>query len=121
MSWTYEVSTGKMTTPQGFTLGECYSGNGAGLNNSAMEAVHDVGPIPRGQYQIGDFFEDPQKGPIVAHLTPVPPFDALGRSGFMIHGDNQLLNHSASEGCIVAARFIREQISESEDTILEVV
>ena len=121
MSWSYEVSTGKITTPQGFTLGEGYSGNGAGLNNSAMEAVHDVGPIPRGEYQIGEFFDDAVKGPIVCHLTPVAPFAALGRSGFMIHGDNQLLNHTASEGCIVAARFIREQISESGDTILEVV
>jgi hypothetical protein len=29
----------------------------------------------------------------------------------MIHGDNQALNHSASEGCIVAPRFIRDQIA----------
>lgn len=62
-----------------------------------------------------------KKGPLVAHLTPVPPFDALGRTGLMMHGDNQLLNHSASKGCIVAAKFIREQVSESEDRILEVV
>jgi hypothetical protein len=41
----------------------------------------------------------------------------------MIHGDNQALNHSASDGCIVAPRFIREQIRDglSVCSVLEVV
>jgi hypothetical protein len=70
------------------------------------------GPIPRGAWTIGEFFDDPGgKGPVVAHLTPCEGTETFGRSGFMIHGDNQALNHSASEGCIVAPRFIRDQIA----------
>jgi len=59
----------------------------------------------------------------VAHLTPIEGTDTFGRSGFMVHGDNQALNHSASEGCIVAPRFIRDQIAAglSVCSVLEVV
>jgi hypothetical protein len=124
MSWTYHSATGLIESPTGFRMGEGYSGNGAALNNPAMESVQMHGPIPRGQWTIGDFFHDPGgKGPVVAHLTPCDGMETFGRSGFMIHGDNHALNHTASEGCIVAPRFIRDQISAglSVCNVLEVV
>jgi hypothetical protein len=123
-AWKYHSDTGLIESPTGFALGESYSGNGAGLNNPAMESVHNVGPIPRGKWMIGQFFDDPGgKGPVVAHLVDCDGTETFGRSGFMIHGDNSALNHSASEGCIVAPRFIRDQIRAGLLTcsVLEVV
>jgi hypothetical protein len=46
MSWTYKQSTGELDH-NGAAIGAGYSGHGAGLNNPAMQNVHDVGPIPR--------------------------------------------------------------------------
>ena len=123
-AWTYHSDTGLIESPTGFKLGDGYSGNGAALNNPAMESIHNHGPIPRGAWTIGEFFDDPGgKGPVVAHLTPIEGTETFGRADFMIHGDNQALNHSASEGCIVAPRFIRDQIAAglSVCNVLEVV
>ena len=111
--WTYHSDTGLIETPTGFKLGEAYSGNGAGLNNPKMENVPNHGPIPRGTWEIGAFFNDPEKGPVVCHLMPAEGTETFGRSGFMIHGDNAAYDHTASEGCIVVPRFIREQIAAS--------
>ena len=97
-----------------------YSGHGEGINNPALSHVTDVGPIPIGTYAIGTFFDDPEKGPCVAHLTPQEGTDTFGRSGFMIHGDNKQLNHSASHGCIIAPRNVREALKASGETSLEV-
>lgn len=119
--WTYDSTTGNVTNPDGTFLGTAYSGNGVGLNNPAMENIHNHGPIPRGQWTIGAFFDDPEKGPIVCHLSPAETTDTYGRSGFMIHGDNKALDNTASEGCIVAPRFVRDRISESADRVLQVV
>ena len=123
-AWKYHSDTGLIVSPTGVKLGDGYSGNGAGLNNPAMESVLMHGPIPRGAWTVGPFHDDPGgKGPVVAHLTPIEGTDTFGRSGFMIHGDNSALDHSASEGCIVAPRFIREQIRDglSVCSVLEVV
>jgi hypothetical protein len=51
-------------------------------------------------------------------LAPVG-HNALGRDGFMIHGDN--IRHDASTGCVILPRYIRDQISNSGDNQLEVV
>jgi hypothetical protein len=36
----------------------------------------------------------------------------FGRSGFFCHGDNPAENQTASDGCIVAARPIREIVAQ---------
>lgn len=97
-----------------------YSGYGAGLNNPALEAVPNNGPIPRGEWHVFewcDHYED--KGPVVARLSPVG-FDPHGRSGFLCHGDNSAQNHTASHGCIIANRDAREAWRASSDTHLTV-
>jgi hypothetical protein len=120
MRWKYDRAGCRISNPAGFLLGDVYSGRGAGLNNPAMENIHNFGPIPKGTWSIGPFFNDPEKGPDVCHLTPTQGMETFGRSGFMIHGDNDRMNFTASEGCIVAARFIRVAIQNNACKILEV-
>jgi hypothetical protein len=119
MTWTYQQSTGALTRNDGVVIGDGYSGNGKGLNEPDAESWHDIGPIPAGEWTIGTFFDDPGgKGPIVCHLTPLPATETFGRNGFMIHGDNAAMNCTASEGCIVLSRPLRQQIAASGDTEL---
>jgi hypothetical protein len=54
-------------------------------------------------------------------LTPSGGQDMFGRDGFLIHGDNAKHDKSASEGCIVLERGIRNKISASSDHQLTVV
>ena len=51
-------------------------------------------------------------------LTPVG-HNALGRDGFLIHGDNT--RHDASTGCIILPRDVRDQISNTGDNDIDVV
>jgi len=117
--WTYERATGQLRN-NGALIGTGYSGRGDGLNNPQLSNVPDVGPIPAGTWTIGPFVDDPEKGPIVTHLVPCMGTETFGRSGFMIHGDNPEMNHSASEGCIILGRDFRIAIRDSGDTALEV-
>jgi hypothetical protein len=119
--WQFEITSGNLTEPDGTLAGTGYSGHGEGVDNPADEQIPDVGPIPEGQYTIGTFFDDPGgKGPVVCHLYPMPGTDTLGRSGMMIHGDNSEHNQTASHGCIILARPLREAIRDSGDTLLQV-
>jgi hypothetical protein len=85
-----------------------------------MEQVEKVGPIPRGEWGIGHFFDHAEKGPMVARLTPVEGTETFGRDEFLIHGDNKHLNHTASEGCVILPHILREMIMASEDRLLVV-
>lgn len=117
--WTYSQTTG-LIRHDGESVGDGYSGHGSGLNNGALEAVEGVGPIPRGMWRITQWDQmHAQLGPVVAILTPVDQ-DAHGRSCFRIHGDNAALNHTASDGCIIAPRVVREEWRASGDLDLEV-
>lgn len=118
--WTYAQSTGQIAQ-DGHVVGVGYSGFGDGLDNPDLETMVDEGPIPRGQWRIVRWDDHhAEKGPIVAVLEPVD-HDAHGRTEFLIHGDNQDANHTASHGCIIAARSIRESWRLSGDMDLEVV
>ena len=111
-------------------IGTGYSGNGDGLNNALQENMAGHGPIPRGLWEIvrwtGDSTYTDNKGrnlgPQVAILKPVS-HDAHGRSGFLWHGDNKQMNFTASDGCIVSARTIRDHLAAAFSTIkmLEVI
>ena len=110
MPFTYQQSTGRFSR-NGNLIGIGYSGHGPGVNNPAMEGVVGVGPIPAGAWTIGPAHFDGPLGPVVMNLDPVAPFDALGRSAFRIHGDNDHLNHTASDGCIILGPDYRKQIA----------
>ena len=122
--WVYQQSTGILTAPDGNVIGYGYSGNGADLNNPKGEGDVGHGPIPTGFWVIGSFFDGSSigKGHVVSRLSPCPGNDMDGRQGgFMIHGDNSQANHTASDGCIILARPIRVEISQSGDTLLQVI
>lgn len=125
MTHTYSQSTGIYITPDGAEH-QGYSGHDAGLNNPAMQDVHNVGPIPRGTWRIGTAIDHPRLGPVAMRLQWIegPNGEAQppnGRDGFFIHGDNQAMNHTASDGCIVLARPVRETIVAGADRRLVVM
>jgi hypothetical protein len=87
-----------------------------------MQALADVGPIPQGDWIIeGPPINTAKHGPFVLTLTPSPGTDTLKRSGFLIHGDAIQASGTASKGCIIMGRTVREQIWDSGDRDLEVV
>lgn len=126
--YTYSQSTGRITA-NGTWEGSGYSGHGIGLNNGALEAEVGLGPIPKGRWRIVSWtpgethyidHNGHDLGPIVAILEPVG-HDAHGRTGFRIHGDNEAMNHTASDGCIVDPRNVRQNWRASKDLDLEVI
>jgi hypothetical protein len=97
-----------------------YSGHGEGINNPDMENVRHVGPLPRGSSRIGPQ-QDNGRLRASMRLTPAPSNNMHGRSGFLIHGDNGRGYRSASEGCPVVPRWVRDEISGSGDDCFNVV
>lgn len=116
----YSQRTGVLTGPDGKVWAKGYSGHGEGLNNPAKESVQAVGPIPRGDWEIGAPYDSKNVGPFALPLTP-KGHDALGRSAFRIHGDNRKGDRSASHGCIIVPRDIRNRIRASGVSMLRVV
>lgn len=121
MAWRFSQSSGALANDEGLIIGMGYSGHGAGLFNPGMQMIPDVGPIPEGLWTIGPAQTEPVMGPLVMALTPDPMTDTFSRTGFYLHGDNSSLDHSASCGCIVASRDIRQQLAVSTDRRLQVV
>ena len=125
---TYRQSTGSIQDGLGY-LGIGYSGHGQGLDNPEMEVVSDVGPIPAGRWKMASYsgaahYED--KGPGVIVLDPMPDDQgaiawAHGRAGFLVHGDNEAGNHTASHGCIIAGPAVRARMWADADKIIQVV
>ena len=119
--WTYAQRTGDLRQ-DGTLVGTGYSGFDNGKNNPAMQAIHDVGPIPQGEWSItGPPFNTPEHGPFVLRLEPASRTNTFGRSGFLMHGDSIHAPGTASRGCIIMQRTLREQVWSSGDTDLEVV
>lgn len=114
--WIYRQSDGELLHDDDF-VGTGYSGAAEGRNNSILEAVEGVGPIPRGLYRIATARFSEHLGPIVMNLDPVG-HTALGRTAFRIHGDNK--THTASHGCIILGPAIRRLIADSPDRDLTV-
>ena len=117
--WTYEQKTGRLLH-NGDYITTGYAGHEEGVNNPDMEGVRGVGPLPCGEWEIGDPFHHDKAGQITMRLTPVG-HDALGRDGFLIHGDNTKGDQSASNGCIILMRPYRISVAESGDKRLTVV
>lgn len=123
MPWTYQIVNGGMRWPAGNLLAQGYSGAPGAVNNPAMIAVADYGPIPVGAWEIGAPYDDAETGPFTLPLTPTATTETFGRTGFKIHGDDIALAglERASKGCIVLGRFAREAIWANEDRRLNVV
>lgn len=116
--YTYSQSTGDLTQ-DGTFIGTGYSGAAIARNDPAEQSVPNVGPIPQGDYDIGEAYDHPQLGPCVMNLDPCEGTNTFGRSLFRIHGDNA--RHDASHGCVILGPAIRHAIADGEDTKLRVV
>src|SRR5271163_365720 len=97
--WTYHQKTGELFDPDGKLAATGYSGNGPDLNNPAAEVAIGHGPIPAGLYHIGAPHSPiDHLGRLAMPLIPEPTNHMYGRSGFFLHGDNEMMNHTASDG-----------------------
>jgi len=117
MPWLYERKTGYLTRePGGPLVAVGYSGHGEGKNNPTLSPVADVGPIPAGSWSmVAMLTTTPTHGPCVITLAPAPDTVTFGRSGFLIHGDSIAAPGTASLGCIILPRPIREAMWRSGD------
>jgi hypothetical protein len=117
--WKWDQSAGELSRV-GKIVSRGYSGLGRGKNNPALQAAVGVGPIPAGRWKITERYDSANVGPYALKLEPVG-HDALGRSAFRIHGDSIANPGTASHGCIILPRAVRELIWTSGDRDLEVV
>lgn len=122
MHWRWKQSTGELFafgSPQVGAIATGYAGAGSARNNPDYQCVEDLGPIPRGWYEIGAERDSP--APVTLPLTPDAGNDMCGRSGFLIHADSVARPGWASQGCIILGKSAREKIRDSGATRLEVV
>ena len=126
MNWKYEQATGKLTNPENLHAATGYSGGDAGqrpdgVNNPAMQSIRNVGPIPKGTYTFGEPVHHSHLGPFAIPLVPDPANEMYGRDSFYCHGDNFAMDDSASDGCIIMPRSVRNEMWASECHVLEVI
>lgn len=120
--WFYDQRTG-LLSHNGVRVARGYSGLGPAKNNPSWQDHRDIGPIPRGRYQIStpECVDAPgPHGPYVLGLTPDPQNEMFGRAGFLIHGDSIAHPGTASHGCLILPRPIRSLIADSGDSQLTV-
>jgi Tlde1 domain len=113
--WEYNISSGTLFDAEGNPVATGYAGKGEGKNNPRWQAIHNSGPLPVGEYTIHPPVDTQTHGPFVLWLTPNPLNMMYGRSGFGIHGDRVGKPGTASDGCIILPRAVRERIWESGD------
>lgn len=119
--WTYVQHTGEFLH-NGLQVATGYSGCGLGKNNPDLQYVSGVGPLPCGTFDIGPSTNSAHTGQHIMHLTPNPATQEMfGRGDFEIHGDSKEHPGMASHGCIILPLLVREQITASGDTKLEVI
>lgn len=128
--FTYHQRTGKLEHPLIGLLAVGYAGydDGDGIpepdegkNDPSKQAVQNVGPVPVGDYTIGEPFSTDTR-PFAMRLNPKPGTNTFGRSGFLIHGDGYgKAAGTKSHGCIVVPRIVRWAIWGSGDRDLRVV
>jgi Protein of unknown function (DUF2778) len=121
MAWIYEIATGRLYDAAGAIAATGYSGQPDHKNDPQSVSLHDQGPIPPGRYEINPPVETVTHGPYVLPLAPDVGNEMFGRSGFLMHGDNVVAPGTASEGCVIMPRTIRELVWASGDRELHVM
>lgn len=116
----YKIATGTLDDANGNPIGAGYSGQPECKNDPSAVDQHNKGPIPPGLYRIGEPHDTETHGPFVLALTPDPSNEMHGRSGFLIHGDSVSHPGTASHGCIILPRAVRETVHRLGDKDLEV-
>ncbi len=123
--WTWDQSAGELRR-DGKLVSRGYAGNGRGKNNPALQGVRMVGPVPRGKWKIGPPYNSKNTGPYTLTMTAQDgnqddTHQPTGRGAFRIHGDSARNPGTASHGCIILPRLVREAIWKSGDREIEVV
>lgn len=118
--WVWDQSAGELRR-DGARIARGYAGKGTGKNNPAMQNVRRTGPIPQGRWRLTGVHNSPHTGPFTIILVPEAETETFGRSAFRIHGDSIRAPGTASEGCIILPRAVRERIWSSGDRRLTVV
>ncbi len=123
--WKWDQSEGKLYHNDKF-ISSGYSGKGRGKNNPKLENVPGIGPIPAGTWKIVERYNSANVGPYALTLYAVDnnlddTDNRTGRGAFRIHGDSIKAPGTASKGCIILPRLIREKIWTSGDRDLIVV
>jgi hypothetical protein len=124
--WRWDQSAGELFRNGAF-VSKGYSGKGRGVNNPSLQGVQGIGPIPAGKWKIVERYDSKNVGPyaLVLHAVDATPgddrHDPTGRGAFRIHGDSIRAPGTASKGCIILPRPVRERIWKSGDRDLEVV
>ncbi len=125
--WIYGQSSGVFESPTQTIEGVGYSGYPPHVNDSAAEGLVNQGPIPCGNYTFLSPRDTPLHGAFVLPLLPDAAtrarITAMGRDAdsFLCHGDSVDEPGSASRGCLILPRDIREAIWNSTDHALSVV
>jgi hypothetical protein len=125
MTWKYDQSSGVLTH-DGAHVATGYSGREWGKNNPAAQDARGIGPIPAGRWRITERYDSRNVGPAALKLEAVDgvaddTHAGTGRSAFRIHGDSIRSPGTASHGCIILPRAIRDRIWASGDRDLVVV
>jgi hypothetical protein len=120
MAWQYVQRSGRLSSADSKVIAKGYSGFGAGKNAPELQKSQGIGPIPVGRYSIGRARDTDTHGPCVLPLTPDTSNEMFGRGGFLIHGDSIAAPGTASNGCIILDRHVRDAIDASSDRKLEV-
>lgn len=97
-----------------------YSGYPPYVNDVSAVQKKGLGPIPPGQYSIGEPYQSPNVGPFTMALEAMPGTETFGRGDFRIHGDSSVHPGAASHGCIILPRKDREALYATGEKILTV-
>ncbi|MCG6262700.1 DUF2778 domain-containing protein [Vibrio vulnificus] len=119
MSWQYVQATGELYFDEKL-VATGYSGKAEYKNRPKMQHMKNLGPIPRGEYKIHEPRSSDRTGPYVLPLSPIG-HGAYNRTNFQIHGDSIKNPGTASSGCIIMPRKIREKIWNSGERKLIVI
>lgn len=101
MGWQYIIRTGAWLR-DGHLFMLAYAGRGDCKNDPTKTSVAMLGPLPVGDYTIGDPYDGGRLGPVCFKLEPNPSNRMFGRSLFRLHADSIVTPGDASEGCIVS-------------------
>lgn len=107
--WIYQIADGRLcNASRPWVSYPGYSGRGVFRDDPGATKEVAKGPLPVGLYTCGRPQAHPRLGPAAIRLEPSVTTPMHGRSGFFIHGDNKRGDYSASEGCIVVSREVRD-------------
>lgn len=119
--WIYVQRTGELFAGDGELVGVGYSGYADHKNVPESERFKKLGPLPRGLYDMQTPVNTIAHGPYMIPLVPDQTTEMYGRSGMAIHGDSIRYPGTASNGCVIQARAVRQRMWKSGDHDLRVV